>query len=173
MHNSIISDTTYRTALDVFGYTDAQINTIIPPARIHAGADHLLSSLKSRSDLAQMRYDMEACRTFMIEHNFVTVMLVWQESDRLFCVRNAFVSSGIFEDPATGVAAAAFAGYLRDEGLSTEKKTSSFCKHKIWECHRVFLHMRHQTWEERSPFLVWSAIRPYLAKVSYGVQNSL
>ena len=59
---------------------------------------------------------MEACRTFMIEHNFVTVMLVWRESDRLFCVRNSFASSGIFEDPATGVAAAAFAGYLRDKG---------------------------------------------------------
>ena len=119
--NSIISDTTYRTALDVFGYTDAQINTTIPPARIYAGADHLVLSLKSRSDLARMRYDMEACRTFMIENNFVTVMLVWQESDRLFCVRNAFASSGIFEDPATGAAAAAFAGYLRDKGLSSEK----------------------------------------------------
>ena len=128
MHNSIISDTTYRTALDVFGYTDAQINTIIPPARIHAGADHLLSSLKSRSDLAQMRYDMEACRTFMIEHNFVTVMLVWRESDRLFCVRNSFASSGIFEDPATGVAAAAFAGYLQDKGLSSEKKPRLFAR---------------------------------------------
>ena len=30
-------------------------------------------------------------------------------------LRNAFASGGVFEDPATGAAAAAFAGYLRDQ----------------------------------------------------------
>ena len=34
--------------------------------------------------------------------------------DRRFDARNAFASGGVFEDPATGAAAAAFAGYLRD-----------------------------------------------------------
>jgi PhzF family phenazine biosynthesis protein len=32
--------------------------------------------------------------------------------------RNAFASGGVYEDPATGAAAAALAGYLRDIGWS-------------------------------------------------------
>ena len=42
-------------------------------------------------------------------------MLVFVESDQTFVVRNAFASGGVLEDPATGAAAAAFAGYLRDQ----------------------------------------------------------
>ena len=38
------------------------------------------------------------------------------ETPRLFHVRNAFAAGGVVEDPATGAAAAAFAGYLRDIG---------------------------------------------------------
>jgi predicted PhzF superfamily epimerase YddE/YHI9 len=34
----------------------------------------------------------------------------------LFQVRNAFAVGGVLEDPATGAAAAVFAGYLRDRG---------------------------------------------------------
>ena len=50
----------------------------------------------------------------MQAHNLVTIALVWVEDDQLFHVRNAFASGGVLEDPATGAAAAAFAGYLRD-----------------------------------------------------------
>ena len=32
----------------------------------------------------------------------------------LFHTRNPFASGGVYEDPATGAASAAFAGYLRD-----------------------------------------------------------
>ena len=41
-------------------------------------------------------------------------MLVVAETDELFHARNAFASGGVLEDPATGAAAAAFSGYLRD-----------------------------------------------------------
>jgi predicted PhzF superfamily epimerase YddE/YHI9 len=34
----------------------------------------------------------------------------------LFHVRNPFAAGGVYEDPATGAAAAALAGYLRDLG---------------------------------------------------------
>lgn len=120
--NSPMSDTAYKKVLEVFGYANAQINSSIPPARIHAGADHFMISLKARHCLAQMRYDIDACRTFMVENEVLTVMLVWQETDALFHVRNAFAGNGIFEDPATGAAAAAFAGYMRDKALSAEKQ---------------------------------------------------
>jgi PhzF family phenazine biosynthesis protein len=50
----------------------------------------------------------------MMEQNLITINLLWQESDELFHSRNAFASGGVYEDPATGAAAAALAGYLRD-----------------------------------------------------------
>jgi PhzF family phenazine biosynthesis protein len=40
--------------------------------------------------------------------------LIHAESPRRFHARNPFPIGGIYEDPATGAAAAAFAGYLRD-----------------------------------------------------------
>jgi PhzF family phenazine biosynthesis protein len=45
------------------------------------------------------------------------VQLVWRESYDVFHVRNPFPPGGVVEDPATGAAAAAFGGYLRDLGL--------------------------------------------------------
>lgn len=88
----------------------------LPPARIHAGADHIVLPLKSRAKLAAMDYDLHEGRRVMSKHDLVTVMMVFIEADQKFVVRNAFASGGVLEDPATGAAAAAFAGYLRDRG---------------------------------------------------------
>jgi predicted PhzF superfamily epimerase YddE/YHI9 len=44
----------------------------------------------------------------------VTITLAYAETPRLFHTRNPFASGGVYEDPATGAATAAFAGYLRD-----------------------------------------------------------
>lgn len=41
---------------------------------------------------------------------------MFAETLRLFHARNTFAVGGVYEDPATGAAAAAFAGYLRDLG---------------------------------------------------------
>jgi predicted PhzF superfamily epimerase YddE/YHI9 len=46
----------------------------------------------------------------------VTIALVFAETEQRFHARNPFASGGVYEDPATGAAAAAFAGYLRDLG---------------------------------------------------------
>lgn len=101
-------------ALLLFGLDAEQLNPAIPPALIHAGADHLVLGLKTRADLAAMNYDLDAGRAFMREHGLVTIMLVFCDETGLFHVRNAFASGGVLEDPATGAAAAAFADYLRD-----------------------------------------------------------
>jgi PhzF family phenazine biosynthesis protein len=45
-----------------------------------------------------------------------TISILWQESEELFHSRNPFAAGGVYEDPATGAAAAALAGYLRDIG---------------------------------------------------------
>ncbi len=49
-----------------------------------------------------------------MEKELTTISLLWRESDDVFHSRNAFASGGVYEDPATGAAAAALAGYLRD-----------------------------------------------------------
>nr|WP_243700905.1 PhzF family phenazine biosynthesis protein [Paralcaligenes ureilyticus] len=46
--------------------------------------------------------------------------MVWREAPRVFHARNAFASGGVLEDPATGAAAAALAGMLRDHRLLTD-----------------------------------------------------
>jgi PhzF family phenazine biosynthesis protein len=103
-------------ALALFGYDRAQLDPRLPPARIHAGADHLLLALRTRADLAAMRYDLAPGRTLMREHGLVTIALAFAETPRLFHTRNAFASGGVLEDPATGASTAALAGYLRDIG---------------------------------------------------------
>tara|TARA_R110002020_G_scaffold156117_10_gene337752 strand:+ start:27347 stop:28204 length:858 start_codon:yes stop_codon:yes gene_type:complete len=102
--------------LALFGYQVDQLDPKLPPAEIHGGADHLVITLKHRADLASMNYDLDAGRALMRKYALVTIMLVWVRNDTEFDVRNAFASGGVLEDPATGAAAAAFAGYLRDLG---------------------------------------------------------
>ena len=102
--------------LALFGFTEADLDPRIPPALIHGGADHLVLALRSRATLAAMHYPLDAGRTLMVNAKLVTIVLVWVESDRLLHTRNAFASGGVLEDPATGAATAALAGYLRDLG---------------------------------------------------------
>jgi len=102
--------------LNLFGYASSDLDPKLPPAKIHGGADHALLALRSREALARMAYDFERGQTLMAREGLVTIALVNVETPRLFHVRNAFAAGGVVEDPATGAAAAAFAGYLRDIG---------------------------------------------------------
>jgi PhzF family phenazine biosynthesis protein len=101
-------------ALAMFGYSETDLDLRIPPARIHGGADHLVLALNSRQALGAMSYDLSAGRVWMNCENLVTILFVFIENNQLFHTRNAFASGGVLEDPATGAASAAFAGYLRD-----------------------------------------------------------
>ena len=101
-------------ALNLFGYSSKDLDEKIPPARANAGAEHLIIGLKSRSALSALKYDLDEGRSFMHQASIVTVMFVYCESNTLFHSRNPFASGGVYEDPATGAASAAFAGYLRD-----------------------------------------------------------
>ncbi|MDM5115373.1 PhzF family phenazine biosynthesis protein [Aeromonas salmonicida] len=101
-------------ALDLFGYTPADLDPRIPPALIHGGADHLVLALNSRAALAAMEYELEQGRTLMRREGLVTILLAHAAREQLFHTRNPFAYGGVYEDPATGAATAAFAGYLRD-----------------------------------------------------------
>jgi PhzF family phenazine biosynthesis protein len=101
-------------ALALFGYTHDDLNPRIPPAVAHGGADHLVLALNSRAALAAMAYELDAGRRLMQREGWVTILLAFAESGQTFHTRNAFASGGVYEDPATGAATAALAGYLRD-----------------------------------------------------------
>ncbi|WP_306146076.1 PhzF family phenazine biosynthesis protein [Roseibium sp. MMSF_3412] len=98
----------------LFGLTLEDLDPQLAPAHIHGGANHAVLPLTDRARLAAMTYDLDQGRAVMRKHDLVTVMLVHIEGPQTFVVRNAFASGGVLEDPATGAAAAAFAGYLRD-----------------------------------------------------------
>ena len=102
------------SVLALFGYTHDDLDPRIPPALVHGGADHLVLALKTREALASMKYDLNAGRSLMKREGVVTIMLAHAETAQLFHTRNPFAFGGVYEDPATGAATAAFAGYLRD-----------------------------------------------------------
>ena len=101
-------------ALDLFGLSHDDLDARVPPATIHAGADHLVLMLRDRATLATMRYDLDRGRRLMRSEGWVTVLLGHAHSAQCFSTRNAFAYGGVYEDPATGAATAALAGYLRD-----------------------------------------------------------
>ncbi len=121
-HSQKLTEAEVNQTLALFAYNHSQLSEAIPPAHISGGADHYVLALKKRTDLAAMKYDLDAGRIFMRERGIVTVMLVVAETEQLFHVRNAFASGGVLEDPATGAAAAAFSGYLRDLDWNTSGK---------------------------------------------------
>ncbi len=111
---SALSKQQIESALEIFSYSHAQLDARYQPAFIHGGSNHFLFLLNSREHLSSMSYDLVEGKKFMQQHNLVTVMFAVEESPSHFHVRNAFASGGVYEDPATGAAAAAFAGFLRD-----------------------------------------------------------
>lgn len=103
-----------QEALKLFGYTLSDLDDRIPPAIANGGVHHLVLALASRDKLRAMKYELAAGRSLMQRYGLTTISLVHAETPQRFHARNPFASSGVYEDPATGAAAAALAGYLRD-----------------------------------------------------------
>jgi PhzF family phenazine biosynthesis protein len=101
-------------ALRLFDYRVDDLDPRIPSAVVHAGADHMVLALNTRSALSAMSYELDAGRRMMNREGWVTILLAYAETEQRFHTRNAFASGGVYEDPATGAATAALAGYLRD-----------------------------------------------------------
>ena len=89
----------------------------LPPRVAYAGAWHPVIAAADRGRLADLDYDQPALARLMRRNDWTTVDLVWRESATVYHARNPFPPGGVVEDPATGAAAAAFGGYLRDLGL--------------------------------------------------------
>ncbi|SDO83117.1 phenazine biosynthesis protein PhzF family [Lentzea jiangxiensis] len=98
-------------ALEALGYEE------VGSGPVHVGfggARHLIVPLRDREQLAALDYDFDALRDLMLEHDLTTVHLFWREPAGLVHARDPFPVGGVVEDAATGAAAAAFGGYLRD-----------------------------------------------------------
>jgi PhzF family phenazine biosynthesis protein len=93
------------------------LDPLLPPRLAYAGAWHPIIAVRTRRRLADLDYDFDALGVLMASRGWTTVDLLWRESASVFHARNPFPPGGVVEDPATGAAAAAFGGYLRELGL--------------------------------------------------------
>jgi len=75
-----ISDALLAEVLELFGYSCDDLNSELPPARAHGGADHLVITLNSRAALAAMRYELEAGRELMQREGLVTILFAYAET---------------------------------------------------------------------------------------------
>ena len=101
-------------ALELFSLSLQDLDRRIHPAIANAGANHLVLALCTRECLSRMHYDFAKGKKFMLDNGLDTITLVYLEKDQLIHARNPFASGGVYEDAATGAAAAALAGYLRE-----------------------------------------------------------
>lgn len=112
-----IAHATLQEVLDCLGWNEDDLDPGLPPVNAFAGAWHYILAVANRDTLANLDYDFEALKDLMQREGLTTLQLIWRERDHLFHSRNPFPIGGILEDPATGAAAAALGGYLRDASL--------------------------------------------------------
>ncbi|MEU6908888.1 PhzF family phenazine biosynthesis isomerase [Streptomyces coeruleorubidus] len=109
--------------LGILGWSAGDLDPALPPRAAFAGAWHPVIAAASRDRLAGLDYDMATLGALMAREDWTTIDLVWRESPTVFHARNPFPPGGVVEDPATGAAAAAFGGYLRELGLVSTPAT--------------------------------------------------
>ncbi len=104
-------------ALGTLRWSVTELDLRYPAHVANAGNDHLILAVRDRARLADLRYDYDRLADVMAERGWTTLQLIHAHSPLLFSARNPFPPGGVVEDPATGAAAAALGGYLRDLGL--------------------------------------------------------
>lgn len=93
------------------------LDAALPPRVAFAGAWHPVLAAATRGRLADLDYDFPRLAALMAARGWTTVALVHRLGAHEWAARNPFPPGGVVEDPATGAAAAAFGGYLRELGL--------------------------------------------------------
>ncbi|MEV6346821.1 PhzF family phenazine biosynthesis isomerase [Actinoplanes sp. NPDC051851] len=109
--------------LAALGWPAGDLDPALPPRVAYAGAHHPIVAVTSRKRLAGLDYDVPALKSLMTERDWTTIQLVFRAGEDTFDVRNPFPVGGVYEDPATGAAAAALGGYLRELGLVPDDAT--------------------------------------------------
>ncbi|RKQ91249.1 PhzF family phenazine biosynthesis protein [Solirubrobacter pauli] len=122
-HVEDLPSETLHGALNALRWIVEDLDADLPPKIAYAGARHLILAAATRERLAHLDYDFDALKALMLEHELITVDLVYREDATTFHARNPFPVGGVVEDPATGAAAAAFGNYLRETGAVTPPTT--------------------------------------------------
>jgi PhzF family phenazine biosynthesis protein len=89
------------------------LDPALPPRVGWAGVSHPILAAASAERLAFLEYDFDRLAKLMAARDWTTVALVHRQGE-VFQARNPFPPGGVVEDPATGAAAAALGGYLRE-----------------------------------------------------------
>jgi PhzF family phenazine biosynthesis protein len=103
-------------SLAALRWSEDDLDPDYPALLANAGAEHLILVTRTHDRLSELDYDFDTLAALMQEHDLITLQLIWPKSKRKYFSRNPFAGSGVVEDPATGAAAAAFGGYLRELG---------------------------------------------------------
>ena len=109
-----------KKVISEFNFDIEDLNEQFPVKIAYAGARHLIFVLKDKQKLVDMSYNFDEIKKLMKEKELTTISILFNENEMLFHSRNAFAFGGVYEDPATGAAAVALGGYLRDIGFKKE-----------------------------------------------------
>lgn len=115
--HAAVADALLDAVLASLGWSPRELDPTILPALAYAGAWHLVLATSTLERLVDLDYAFEPMRNLMLGNELTTLQLVHRLSEDTYVSRNPFPVGGVVEDPATGAAAAAFGGYLRDAGL--------------------------------------------------------
>lgn len=124
-------DTLLKDALCALGWSLDDLDTTIPPARAFGGNWHLVLAVKSKQRLDDLSYDFEKLKKIMLDDDLTTLQLIWRENDELIHSRNPFPVGGVVEDSATGAAAVALGGYLREANIISAPKDINILQGEI------------------------------------------
>lgn len=116
-HTMRVGDADLAAVLGALRWAAEDLDPGFPPRVGYAGAHHLILAAATPQRLTDLHYDFDCLRSLMNQHRWTTLQLVHRAGPSVFRARNPFPPGGVVEDPATGAAAAAFGGYLRDLGL--------------------------------------------------------
>ena len=112
-----LADEDRAEALAALNWSDGDLDQALPPRVAYAGAHHPVLAVASYATLEALDYDFDRLGALMAARDWTTMQLVHRVDATTFRSRNPFPPGGVVEDPATGAAAAAFGGYLRELGL--------------------------------------------------------
>ena len=121
-HVSVSADLLDQT-LTLLGWKEGELDHSIPPATAYAGAWHLVLAVSKQDRLINLDYDFDGLKKLMLKEDLTTLQLIWRERPDLFHARNPFPVGGVFEDPATGAAAADPGAARRAPGLRERRAT--------------------------------------------------
>ncbi|MBD3587469.1 PhzF family phenazine biosynthesis protein [Salinimonas sp. HHU 13199] len=102
--------------LTICQLTDKDLAISLPCGLAFAGNHHLILPLRSGSEVDKVSYDFDAAKAQMLKDNILTLVPLYVSGSEVY-MRNLFAAGDVYEDPATGAAAAAISGYLRDHNV--------------------------------------------------------